>query len=91
MGWNGLIKRSIIVGGAGCLRAKSAAMLVYKTGEFMSEIYMSKGSRSANAKSLLGVLSLVIACSDTVEMTISGPDEEMAADLLEKFLMDMPE
>jgi len=86
-----LIQKKIVVGGAGCLRAKSAAMLVYKTGEFMSEIYMSKGSRSANAKSLLGVLSLVIACDDTVELTVTGPDEELATDLLEKFLMDMPE
>lgn len=88
---NELIKKSIEVGGAGCLRAKSAALLVYKTGEFMSEIYMSKGSRSANAKSLLGVLSLVIACGDRVEMTINGPDEALASELLEKFLMNMPE
>jgi len=86
-----LITRSIKVGGAGCLRAKSAALLVYKTGEYMSEIFMFKGSRNANAKSLLGVLSLVIASGDTVVMTVNGPDEQMAADLLEKFLMDMPE
>jgi len=86
-----LITRSIRVGGAGCLRAKSAALLVYKTGEFMSEIFMSRGNRNANAKSLLGVLSLVIACGDVVQMTIDGPDEELAADVLQKFLMDMPE
>lgn len=86
-----LIKKNVIVGGAGCLRAKSAALLVYKTGEFMSEIYMMKGSRKANAKSLLGVLSLVIACGDEVELLVNGPDEEVAADLLETFLMNMPE
>ena len=86
-----MITRSIRVGGAGCLRAKSAALLVYKTGEFMSEIFMSRGNRNANAKSLLGVLSLVIACGDVVQMTIDGPDEELAADVLQKFLMDMPE
>ena len=86
-----MITRKIKVGGAGCLRAKYAALLVYKTSEFMSEIFLSKGDRNANAKSLLGVLSLVIACGDVIEMTISGADEELATDLLEKFLMDMPE
>lgn len=86
-----MITKSITVGGAGCLKAKSAAQLVYKTSEYMSEIYLSKDDRNANGKSLLGVLSMVIAKGDNVTLTVCGPDEDEASQTIETFLMNMPD
>ena len=86
-----MISKKVVVGGAGCLRAKSAALFVYKAGELLSSIELATASREADGKSLLGVLSLMIANGDEVTVTVNGADEEKAIKVLSEFLENVPE
>ena len=58
-----------------CLGAKEAAAFVEKATKFKSEIMILKGSRKANGKSLIGVISLVLKKSDEFIIRIEGEDE----------------
>lgn len=57
---------------------KAVAMLIQISSGFSASIYIAKQGRRANAKSLLGVLSLGIADGDCLEITADGNDGELA-------------
>ena len=57
---------------------KAVAMLIQISSNFNASIYISKDGRRANAKSLLGVLSLGIANGDCLEVTADGDDGSFA-------------
>ena len=62
------------------------AMAVQKAGEFDSTIYITNGSMRANAKSLMGMLSMQVDPAEPVVITAGGPDEEAAAETLADFI-----
>ena len=62
------------------------AMAVQKAGEFDSTIYITNGSMRANAKSLMGMLSMQVDPAEPVVITAEGPDEEAAAETLADFI-----
>lgn len=68
------------------LQMKAVAVLIQKASAFRSSIYLSRGGRRANAKSLLGVMSLGIENHSEVELTAEGEDEEAALDTLISYL-----
>lgn len=57
---------------------KAVAMLIQISSGFNASIYIAKGGRRANAKSLLGVLSLGITDGDQLEITADGDDGNSA-------------
>lgn len=61
------------------LDSKAAALLVQKVSKYSSSIWLEKGERRANAKSLLGLLSLGIEKQATISIITDGEDEEKAA------------
>ncbi len=67
------------------IHARPAGLLVKKASEFKSEVTLSKGEKSADAKKIFGVMSLAAKCGDTVNVRISGNDEDRAAEALKKF------
>lgn len=76
------------------LHARPAATLVSIAKKYKSKIALHKGAHTANAKSLVGLLSLEIDHGDTVHFTAQGPDASFAvAELAEllKSLEDPPE
>lgn len=68
------------------LQSKSAAVFIQKASNYKSSIWIEKDERKANAKSLLGLLSLGIGNGSQVAVIVSGEDENKAAEELEEYL-----
>jgi phosphocarrier protein HPr len=60
------------------LHARPAALLVKTAAAFKSDIAIVKGDKTANAKSMLAVLSAAVRAGDTVTVRALGEDEEQA-------------
>lgn len=68
------------------LQMKAVAGLVQKASEYRSTVYVVKGGRRANAKSLLGVMSLGIENESEIEICADGDDATAAASALAGYL-----
>ena len=68
------------------LSARPATCFIQKANCFKSSIWIEKEERRANAKSLLGVLSLGIDGGTTIKVIAAGPDEEQAVEELVKLV-----
>ena len=60
------------------LHARPATFFIQKANEFKASIWVEKEERRVNAKSLLGVLSLVIVGGTSIRILADGADEEQA-------------
>lgn len=60
------------------LHARPATFFIQKANEYTCSIWVEKGERRVNAKSLLGVLSMGITKGTTVTLIADGTDEEAA-------------
>lgn len=68
------------------LESKPATKLIQKASGFKASIWIEKEERKANAKSLLGLLSLGIANGTKITLSADGEDEEKALKELEEYL-----
>jgi phosphocarrier protein HPr len=68
------------------LQSKIAAVFIQKVSNYKSSVWIEKGERKANAKSLLGLLSLGISSGSKIMVIIEGEDEEKAGQELEDYL-----
>ncbi len=69
------------------LHARPATYFIKEANTYQSSIWVECGDRRANAKSLLGVLSLGITKDTTVTIIADGPDEEQALEGLEALVV----
>lgn len=68
------------------LHARAAAKLTRLAGQFTSDIFIAKGTRRVNAKSIMGVMMLAAGLGTTVTIQAEGSDAEQALeDILELF------
>lgn len=65
------------------LHARPASMVVSTANKFSSNITLKKKDRSANAKSIMGVLSIAAMKGDELEVIVEGQDEVEAAGALQ--------
>ena len=74
------------------LHARPATFFIQKSNEFKSSIWVEKGDRRINAKSLLGILCVGIIKGTSIRIIADGVDEEAAVtalvELIEKNLTD---
>lgn len=70
------------------LHARAASKFVKTASAFASEITLQKGSRSANGKSIMGVMMLAASRGSVLALTADGPDEEQALAALEKLIAE---
>jgi phosphocarrier protein HPr len=82
-----MIVKEIMIKNPVGLQSKSAAIFIQKASSYKSSIWISKNERKANAKSLLGVLSLSIDNGVKVQLSVEGEDEAEAAEELERYLL----
>ena len=61
---------------------EKATMLIRTANSFKSNLLVSRGSVSVNAKSLLGFLSMAPAVGEELTITADGPDEDEALEAL---------
>ena len=60
------------------LHARASAKFTKLAGSFASEVWMSKGERRVNAKSIMGVMMLAAGIGSSVEIETDGADEQAA-------------
>lgn len=64
------------------LHARPATYFIQKANEFKASIWVERGDRRVNAKSLLGVLSLGITGNTDIKILADGSDEKAAVEEL---------
>ena len=70
------------------LHARASAKLTKLAGSFACEVWMSKGERRVNAKSIMGVMMLAAGIGSNVIVETNGSDEQVAMDGLLALIAD---
>jgi phosphocarrier protein len=78
-----MIKRAIAITNKLGLHARASAKLTQAASQFKSAVWISRGGRRVNAKSIMGVMMLAAGLGSTVEVETEGPDEEAAMSAIE--------
>jgi phosphocarrier protein HPr len=68
------------------LHARPAALFVQVASKFQSRIWVEKGSKKVNAKSIMGVMSLSVRKGDEVIITADGKDEKNAMEAIKRMV-----
>ena len=70
------------------LHARASAKFTKLAGKFPCEVWMSKGERRVNAKSIMGVMMLAAGIGSSVEIETDGVDEQAAMEALLALVAD---
>ncbi len=73
-----MIEKPIEIKMAGDLDARPIAMLVQIASRHESSIYLMAEGKKVNAKSIMGMMSLVLNQGETVTVVAEGKDEQEA-------------
>ncbi len=83
-----MIKTSTTISNKLGLHARASAKLTKLAGSFPCEVWLSRGERRVNAKSIMGVMMLAAGIGSTVELETSGTDEQAAMEGLLALIAD---
>ena len=78
--------RNVVIQNSVGLHARPATFFIQKANSYKSTLWVEKGDRRVNAKSLLGVLSLGIVKGAQITLIADGVDEEEALSGLEALI-----
>ena len=70
------------------LHARASAKLTKLAGSYPCEVWISKGERRMNAKSIMGVMMLAAGVGSTVDLETQGDQEEAAMTALVALIND---
>ena len=70
------------------LHARASAKLTKLAGSFPCEVWMTRGERRVNAKSIMGVMMLAAGIGSTVEVETDGEREQEALTALLALIED---
>ncbi|MDD6194425.1 MAG: HPr family phosphocarrier protein [Lachnospiraceae bacterium] len=82
------MRKDVTVNMSNSMEATPIAHLVQLANQFASQIYFEMDTKKVNAKSIMGMMSLVLASGMVVTIDATGEDETDAVDALEKFLTE---
>lgn len=77
-----MIRKKIIITNKLGLHARASAKLVDRAARYGSKIWLVRGERKVNGKSIMGVMMLAASKGTEIELIISGEDENDAVDSL---------
>ena len=83
-----MIKTTVTISNKLGLHARASAKLTKLAGSFQSEVWMARGERRVNAKSIMGVMMLAAGLGTTVEVETEGAQEQQAMDALLALIND---
>jgi phosphocarrier protein len=83
-----MIKTSTTISNKLGLHARASAKLTKLAGSFACEVWIAKGERRVNAKSIMGVMMLAAGIGSTVDLETDGADERKAMDALLGLIAD---
>ena len=75
-----MIKNTITISNKLGLHARASAKLTKLAGGFPCDVWMSRGERRINAKSIMGVMMLAAGLGAQVEVETDGAQEQEAMD-----------
>ena len=70
------------------LHARASAKLTKLAAAYPCEVWMSRGERRINAKSIMGVMMLAAGIGSTVTLETDGEQEQQAMDALRALIDD---
>jgi phosphocarrier protein len=70
------------------LHARPSAKLAQLAGGFECEIWIERGDRRINAKSIMGIMMLAAGCGKRVTLETSGSDEAAAMQAIIRLIAD---
>jgi phosphocarrier protein HPr len=83
-----MIKTTTTISNKLGLHARASAKLTKLAGSFPCEVWISKGDRRVNAKSIMGVMMLAAGLGTDVELETDGVQEQEAIDALLALMAD---
>lgn len=83
------MKKEFVIANEQGLHARPATTLVSKANQFKSQITLNYEGRSADMKSIMGVLSLGVTRGELIEVVIEGSDEADAMEAISKHIKEM--
>ncbi|MGJ7528992.1 MULTISPECIES: HPr family phosphocarrier protein [unclassified Variovorax] len=83
-----MIKKSVTISNKLGLHARASAKLTKLAGSFPCEVWLSRGDRRINAKSIMGVMMLAAGLGSTVELETNGAQEEEAMNAIVQLMDD---
>ena len=70
------------------LHARASAKLTQLASSFESEVWLEKGTRRINAKSIMGVMMLAAGKGSTIVVETDGDDGQQALEAILKLIAD---
>ncbi|QJC54914.1 Phosphocarrier protein NPr [Polaromonas vacuolata] len=83
-----MIKNSTSISNKLGLHARASAKLTKLAGSFPCEVWLTKGERRVNGKSIMGVMMLAAGIGSVVEVETIGNKEQEAMDALLALIAD---
>ncbi|MBS0428145.1 MAG: HPr family phosphocarrier protein [Proteobacteria bacterium] len=83
-----MIKTSVTISNRLGLHARASAKLTKLAGSYPCEVWIARGDRRVNAKSIMGVMMLAAGLGATVELETNGEREQEAMDALVALMND---
>ena len=83
-----MIKTSVTISNKLGLHARASAKLTKLAGSFPCEVWLARGDRRVNAKSIMGVMMLAAGIGSTVELETNGAQEEEAMNAIVQLMDD---
>lgn len=70
------------------MHARASAKLTQLSGQFQSDIWLTRNGRRVNAKSIMGVMMLAANKGSIISIEATGPDEAEAVAALASLIRD---
>ncbi|VTU14230.1 MULTISPECIES: HPr family phosphocarrier protein [unclassified Variovorax] len=83
-----MIKTSVTISNKLGLHARASAKLTKLAGSYPCEVWLARGDRRVNAKSIMGVMMLAAGIGVTVEIETDGEREQEAMDAIVALMND---
>ena len=83
-----MIKTSVTISNKLGLHARASAKLTKLAGSYPCEVWLSRGDRRVNAKSIMGVMMLAAGLGVTVDIETSGEGEQEALNAIVALMND---
>ena len=83
-----MIKTSTTISNKLGLHARASAKLTKLAGSFPCEVWIARGERRVNAKSIMGVMMLAAGIGSELELETDGAQEQEATDALVALIND---
>ena len=83
-----MIKTTTTISNKLGLHARASAKLTKLAGSFPCDVWISRGERRVNAKSIMGVMMLAAGKGSTIVVETEGSDEQQALEAILKLVAD---